>query len=380
MVLQIRKTVKELKRFFKKTLKLIDDQTIQRERKVFSNQILYMFLVMSTNNCGYQEALLDLNMKKLVNNNVSHQAINNKVLSGKFGEHFFSLNDQIIQKFFDKEQPRRIFAVDGSQTNLSRSLEKNGFRQNDNKKYCQGLLTLIFGVEHQIPFGYKLTQTTNERVAFYDLVMKISNSSIRDKDLFIFDRGYFSSEMVGQMFSLNKDFIFRLPCNLNVVKHLEASGSNDQLITMNGKSVRIVKYQIDSKKKIVHNDNGPKPLKIIRKINNYYLATTLIDQTAYPIEVLKEFYHQRWSVEECYKKIKGKFNLGTFHSVLPQSIECEMAAQQLSIIMTRLFIGMIKPSDKHKINSKISSNTIVNNILPMLMFDKKNNSYLKNIP
>ena len=222
----------------------------------------------------------------------------------------------------------------------------------------QGLLSLIYEVQHQIPFGYQLTQTTNERVAFSDLLMKIDNSSFRDKDLFIFDRGYFSSNMVEQIFSLNKDFLFRLPKNLNMIKTLEASELTDQLITHNQK-VRIIKYQIPSKLKIVSNDKGSKPFKMIRQMNNYYLATTLTNQTTYPIQILKEFYHKRWSVEECYKKIKGKMNAGTFHSVLPNGIECEMAAQQLSLIITRLFIGMIRNSNKHQINSQICSNTIV---------------------
>ena len=60
MVCQIKKTVKELKKLFKETFKSIDDQTIQRKRKVFSNQILYLFLVMSTNNCGYQQTCPEL--------------------------------------------------------------------------------------------------------------------------------------------------------------------------------------------------------------------------------------------------------------------------------------------------------------------------------
>ena len=104
-----------------------------------------------------------------------------------------------------------------------------------------------------------------------------------------------------------------------------------------------------------------------------------VDMSIYPIEVLKEFYHQRWSVEECYKKIKGKFNSGTFHSIQRNQLLSVLVGQQLSAIITRLFISMIRTSNKHKVNSKISSTTIINNILPILMFDKQNTSYLKNI-
>ena len=116
---QTKKTVRELKKIFLQTFKSIDQKTMKRKRKVFSNHILYMFLLMSVNQCGYQDALFDLNTKKLIDNNVSHQAINKKVLSGKFKQHFFSLNDQIIQKFFKKERSGRTFGVDGSQVNLS---------------------------------------------------------------------------------------------------------------------------------------------------------------------------------------------------------------------------------------------------------------------
>jgi len=105
---QTRKTLRELKKLFKETFKSIDKQTIQRERKIFSNQILYTVLVMINKNCGYQEAVLDLNIKKVFDSEVSYQAINNTVLSGKFSEQFGWLNDQIIEKFFVGKTSRRI--------------------------------------------------------------------------------------------------------------------------------------------------------------------------------------------------------------------------------------------------------------------------------
>ena len=181
MVCQIKQTLRELKKMFKETFKSIDKQTIQRKRKVFSNHTLYTLLFMSANNCGYQEALLNMKIQNMIGKDVSHQAINNKILSGKFSEEFFSMNDQIIEKFFKGKSGRRIFGVDGSKANLSCSTNKNGFRKVESNKYCQGLLTLIYDIQHQIPMAYKLTQTTNERVAFYDLVMKIDNNCVRNK-------------------------------------------------------------------------------------------------------------------------------------------------------------------------------------------------------
>ena len=119
---------------FTETFKSINEQTIQRKIKVFSNQIQNLFLVMSNNHIGYQEALLDLNIKKRIDNNVSHQAINKKSSStcGSLRAENFHLFIYpwylIIQKFFNGKTSKRIFAVDGSQANLSCSVKNNGFR------------------------------------------------------------------------------------------------------------------------------------------------------------------------------------------------------------------------------------------------------------
>jgi hypothetical protein len=39
----------------------------------------------------------------------------------------------------------------------------------------------------------------------------------------------------------------------------------------------------------------------------------------------------------------------------------------------------MRNSNQHKINSKVCTNKIVSDVLPMLMFDKHKTSYLKNI-
>jgi hypothetical protein len=394
---QVKKTLRNIKNMFQETFKSIDDQTIIRRRKIFSNHILCAMLFRSANNCGLQEALLDMKIKELINDDVTHPAINQKVTSGKFSEHFFSLTNKIINQFFSNG--KRTFGVDGSQVNLSSRLHKNGFRKVQTQTHCQGLLTLIFDTDKKIPIEYRLTPSTNERTAFYDSLMKIPQSSLRKNDLFIFDRGYFSCDLVGKILSLDKDFIFRLPRNLSMVKNLQG---DDQIISINGKPLRVIKYQIPSKskttqvfktikspsmkRKIINEGKisktipaismKPKAIKKDVKMNDYYLGTSLLDPIKYPIEVLKELYHQRWSVEECYKTIKGTFHDGTFHSILPESIECEMAVQQFLIIMTRLIMSLIDHSKNSNINYKISAKKVANDILPLLMFNKKN-SYLK---
>ena len=149
---------------------------------------------------------------------------------------------------------------------------------------------------------------------------------------------------------------------------------------MNGKRLRVIKYQIPShtqKLLIVKNNQGDKPFKIVKHSNNYYLCTSLIDKETYPINKLKDLYHQRWTVEEYYKIIKRNLHTGTFHSILPESIECEMLVQQMITLITRLFIGLMTPDNGRIINYKITTNQITNHILPTLIFDKHSISYLQ---
>ena len=83
-----------------------------------------------------------------------------------FSEQFGRLNDLIIEKFFEGKTSRRICWNDNLKTNIKKSRSMNGFRQIQNGKHCQGLLTMIFDVHNQIPFGHTSRLITGKWVAF----------------------------------------------------------------------------------------------------------------------------------------------------------------------------------------------------------------------
>jgi hypothetical protein len=148
----------------------------------------------------------------------------------------------------------------------------------------------------------------NERIIFHDQARKLQKTSTQEKDIFIFDRGYYSLDLMTKIFHFNRYFQLRLKKNMNIVQDLERLGVDDHTITINGQPVRVIKYVIinNSKRRIriVQSKSGeykkcalPKAFDDQQR-TSYYLLTSLMDQTQYPVSKLKEMYHQRWSIEE----------------------------------------------------------------------------------
>ena len=75
----------------------------------------------------------------------------------------------------------------------------------------------------------------DERLIFTEQLIKPKKESNEEKDLFIFDCGYFSSHLIEIIVTSNNNYIYRLSKNLIVVKHLEKHNINDYQIVINGK-------------------------------------------------------------------------------------------------------------------------------------------------
>jgi hypothetical protein len=373
---QTNKILKKVQNFLNEQFDIIDKKTIKRSRKIKTKDIFFTLLQMVQNHLSYSEA----NCRTKISQDIdfSPQAINTKIINGNYSKHFKELNQTLIQFFYSQtHRTKRIMAVDGSKVRMDKSLNKNGFILMRNKKTTQGLISTIFDVDQLIPLKYDLTFNLNEREICFDQIKNLQKQPDQDKDLLIFDRGYYSLDLMTKMFDLNNDFLFRIKKNLKIVNVLNTV--DDLIIEISGRKVRIFQYKIRNKNKkivrFVKDIDHSKPPKAFLddKITSYYLLTSLLDQTQYPIEKLKELYHQRWSIEENYKKIKGQLNFGQYHSKKLEGIECEICVQQFIIILTQLLISSLPPpkNPNKKTNYQIISSGIVDNIIPMIMYDKR---------
>ncbi|MCY4304921.1 MAG: hypothetical protein OXC62_09125 [Aestuariivita sp.] len=72
------------------------------------------------------------------------------------------------------------------------------------------------------------------------------------------------------------------------------------------------------------------------KDSHFVRAATLIDTQAYPLNVLSDFYHERWSIEELTKTRKHT-TLKHVHGKSERGVRQELYAHFTLVAMTRLF-------------------------------------------
>jgi len=145
------------------------------------------------------------------------------------------------------------------------------------KSYTDALLTTIYNVDQKIPYGWHLSGHHNERKGFLAILNDVARG-----DTVIFDRGYYSQELVTNLERKGIHYIFRLKMN-SKLSRLEG----DDVIIKG--SQRRAFYRI--------------------KGTTYSLLSNLGSKIA--INKLGDLYHSRWKIEEWYKtlktQLKGKF-------------------------------------------------------------------------
>jgi hypothetical protein len=186
--------IKNIQKILKSSINNINQQIIVRERKLNFNEILYGSIFKCMNNSSYQDVSSQINLdfiKRNVNTTISKTAFINKK-NAIPNEYFLDINNNIIEHIFNIDNKPRIYGVDGSFINLFKSFNKYGFQYaSSNKTYCQGIISCLYDIDNKIPINYNLIKTRNEREAFRDQI-----KYLKFNDIVIFDRGYYSYDLV----------------------------------------------------------------------------------------------------------------------------------------------------------------------------------------
>lgn len=247
------KTIKSIANCMKKYLNNLDCEITKRKRKL---TIINCFIhsVHRIKECKSHHRIINtLKCDNIIN--ATPQAIQYK-LKKVNPKKFQQLNDILINKFFNKHS--RIFAkanaVDGSKLAISKEVLKTSpqFKLTPNQTYVNGLLTTIYDVQSKIPIATEITESSDERKAFINLI-----HYVKPGDIVIFDRGYFSSELLDCCRDKKIDAIFRLKKSFKFVKELVKSKNDQGLFNYKDRVIRIISYKINDQE--------------------YYLGTTLLN-------------------------------------------------------------------------------------------------------
>ena len=305
-------------------------------------------------------SLNDFNKKYLKRNHISRQSFSSR--SKKLPEIFFEnvcfdICNTIDKMYKSKNNSYDICAVDGSDSNLSVSLTKDGFKANKNGKSITALNIGIYNVTKNYPVDIKMVKHKDERKAFLDCINGKRDFS---NTIFVYDRGFDGINFFKKLENLKLKYICRLSCDLNMIT---ISDLKDYIYTLDTFQTRIVKYKIGDQM--------------------YYLATNLYDDNEFTIDKLKQLYHERWTIEESFKYMKRNFNFGTSElesaGAIRKSIYCQIIIMKIVNLMVNVNKNKIKKLKNNRIiNKKTLTDGLYRGFLFLFINGKLNRNNIKN--
>jgi len=350
--------IKTFQKILNTDIKNINNKIIKRNRKINFKDILYGSIYKAINNTSYDDVIYEIN-KNFINKN-----INNSISKSSFiqkrnnipNEYFLNINDSFINYIYKNNKSNRIIAVDGSFLNLYKNFDKFGYEYaSNNNNYCKGIISCLYDIENKIPINYFLFKKRDERDAFKQQI-----KYLRKGDTVIFDRGYFSYDLIDILNKKNINYIFRLKCNKKEVQYMKNNNLNSYIFKHKNINSKIINYNVKDSE------------------DEYFLYTNLINKSIYE---LKDLYWKRWKVEIHFKESKYNLSLNNINLKTENSLKQEIYIHHLLFILYYFFTGnndfLIK--NKYKINNKIGIKIFSENIIYLLIYNKLTNSCFEKI-
>lgn len=338
----------EVKNIFKKISDKFDAEW-QKRKRVLNTQLLVTIilkLVQSKNRQGYGSTLVQF-WEVCAEKNIELPQVNSVAASSlcearqKLSEDIFRELNQALINHWQKNQDLptwnnyRIFAVDGSRVNVPRELINEGYKlyaEERGRYYPQGLMSCLYNLQEKVVYDFSFVTHMNERLCALEHMKQLT-----EKDIIVFDRGYFSYLLLYKVLEQGIQGIFRL--------QVQEGGTNSKVLDFwkSQQDDTVIEYMPsitvigDLKKKGFNLDIKPLTVRLIKhKIDSetYVYATTLISE-AYPKECFAEIYHGRWGIEELYKISKLFIEIEDFHAKTARGVKQELYAHLLLINLAR---------------------------------------------
>jgi hypothetical protein len=214
-------------------------------------------------------------------------------------EAFVDLHKQLVDDFYAEDDIQtyrsyNLLGVDGSLFQAPQgALETFGGQKSAkcDTVSAQSRALVISDVLNRIIVHAALNPVDDgERKIFLD-----SLRELRDfiKALLIFDRGFYSKELVRTLNEKGVAFLFRLKLN-RCQKVIDSANEPDQVITVEGTQLRIINFVLPTGK--------------VEK-----LATNIFDDT-FTISDFAAIYEKRWGVETSFLMVKERIAIENFTS------------------------------------------------------------------
>ncbi|HEY5689319.1 MAG TPA: transposase [Yeosuana sp.] len=255
----------------------------------------------------------------------------------------FKLINNFEPAFFGK-YTTTIYAVDGTGSNMDIKLEDEGYSANKNNESVTSLILGVHNVTRNYPVALELVKHKDERKAVNDVLQKMK---IPTNSIFVFDRGFYSLDLIDKLNSKKLKFVCRLKKNLIILD----DDNNDY-------TTYVINNGIKHKLRIITYSMGG---------HEYYLATNLFESNEYSIKILKDIYHSRWTVEELFKLLKTNTDLNKFNEkndiAIKKSLYCQLIIAKLSSYLEQCYTtNKMTSKNKKDVSKKINKSNLIQGI------------------
>ena len=145
-------------------------------------------------------------------------------------------------------------------------------------------------------------------------------------DLLLLDRGYPCRWLVALLNHRAIKFCMRVDnsdTGFTCVRQFVLSGDSERIVTLRAPDKQdAIDYECPRK---------PQRVRLVRHVapngEQRVLMTNLFDQKLYPASCFGELYHQRWSIEEAFKRLKHRLKLEHVTGLTQQAVVQDVAAK-----------------------------------------------------
>lgn len=232
------------------------------------------------------------------------------------------------------------------------------------------------GSELMLAASLHSVQTSERQMLFEHL------DRLCSRDLLLLDRGYPCRWLVAALNQREISFCMRVEKSGNAgfacVRDFLRSGFNEQIVTLRATDHQdVLDFGCPS---------GPQKVRLIRHIapNGHVrvLMTNLFDVGRFPARQFGDLYHQRWRIEEAFKRLKHRLNLEHVSGLSQQAVVQDVAAKVLCDNLQALTALTAHDNARLPASTRINHAyvfTALKPLLPALLLGKKVAKLLRNV-
>jgi hypothetical protein len=300
---------------------------------------------------------------------------------------FIELNQKAIVEpmYSDKDYLTfwgyRVLGVDGSKVILPNNQETreefgaipytNGKNKHTLGEHCYGTASVLYDVMNRIAIDAVLASGKA-----YEVDLAIAHlQHTTANDLCLMDRNYPSYLMMAEFSQRQRSFVIRCSAqSFTVARQLaKGTGIESRVVT-----IKVPRSQLaEVRKRGLPESITVRFVRVMLKTGEAeVLATSLVDECAYPSADFAELYRLRWGVETFYGLLKTRLGLENFSG---QSVEAIKQDFYATIYLTGIEAVLTDAAQKQLddrdtrhpqiVNRAVSFNVIKNHALDLLLSD-----------